>query len=74
MCCVSGRRHDQSRRVCGRAELQTASVNARQGFRFADNQTANSPGGLPWWKVFNDPILQGLTGVSPFTSNQRQTL
>jgi outer membrane protein, multidrug efflux system len=40
------------------------AVNTPEGFRFADGQTTNSLGDLPWWKVFKDPILQGLIGTA----------
>ncbi len=40
------------------------AVNAPEGFRFAENQTPNSLGDLPWWQVFKDPILQGLIGTA----------
>src|SRR5271167_1710403 len=43
---------------------QRPAVNLPEGFRFADNQSANSFGDLPWWQVFKDPILQGLIGTA----------
>src|SRR5271157_5601848 len=39
-------------------------VNSPGNFRFAENQTTNSLGDLPWWQVFQDPILQGLIGTA----------
>jgi outer membrane protein, multidrug efflux system len=39
-------------------------VNAPDNFRFTENQTTNSLGDLPWWKVFKDPILQNLIGTA----------
>jgi len=43
---------------------QRPAVHAPENFRFADSQTTNSLGDLPWWKVFNDPVLQGLIGTA----------
>lgn len=40
------------------------AVPAPENFRFADHQTTNSFGDLPWWKIFNDPLLQGLIGTA----------
>lgn len=41
------------------------AVNASDSFRFADGRTTtNSFGDLPWWKVFQDPILQNLIGTA----------
>ncbi|MFZ0828590.1 MAG: efflux transporter outer membrane subunit [Verrucomicrobiia bacterium] len=40
------------------------AVQTPEGFRFAESQTTNSLGDLPWWKVFNDPILHGLIGTA----------
>ena len=40
------------------------TVNTPEQFRFAENQGTNSFGDLPWWKVFQDPILQGLIGTA----------
>ena len=39
-------------------------VNTPEGFRFAESQTTNSLGDLPWWQVFKDPVLQGLIGTA----------
>ncbi len=39
-------------------------VQSPENFRFAESQTTNSFGDLPWWKVFNDPILQNLIGTA----------
>lgn len=39
-------------------------VQSPDNFRFAENQTTNSLGDLPWWKVFNDPLLQTLIGTA----------
>lgn len=36
------------------------SVETSASFRFATNQSTNSFGDLPWWKVFKDPILLDL--------------
>jgi multidrug efflux system outer membrane protein len=36
------------------------SVEASANFRFATNQATNSIGDLPWWEVFQDPILLNL--------------
>jgi len=36
------------------------AVNAPHNFRFAENRTTNSLADLPWWQVFQDPILQDL--------------
>ena len=43
---------------------QRPVVQSPENFRFADRQTTNSLGDLPWWKVFNDPLLQGLIGTA----------
>jgi outer membrane protein, multidrug efflux system len=43
-------------------------VQSPENFRFAGTQTTNSFGDLPWWKVFNDPMLQSLIG-SAITNN-----
>ena len=43
---------------------QRPTVNAPGQFRFAENQGTNSFGDLPWWKVFQDPILQRLIGTA----------
>jgi multidrug efflux system outer membrane protein len=40
------------------------TVDSPAQFRFTENQTTNSFGDLPWWKVFNDPVLQGLIGTA----------
>ena len=40
------------------------AVNTPANFRFTDNQTTNSLGNLPWWQVFQDPILQNLIGTA----------
>ena len=40
------------------------AVNTPEQFRFTENQETNSFGDLPWWKVFQDPILQGLIGTA----------
>ena len=40
------------------------AVQSPENFRFAENQTTNSLGDLPWWKVFNDPALQDLIGTA----------
>jgi len=47
---------------------QHPAVQTPEGFRFADLQTTNSLGDLPWWQVFQDPLLQGLIG-SAITNN-----
>lgn len=39
-------------------------VHSPENFRFAENQTTNSLGDLPWWQVFQDPVLQGLIGTA----------
>jgi len=39
-------------------------VHSPDNFRFAENQTTNSLGDLPWWQVFQDPVLQGLIGTA----------
>jgi multidrug efflux system outer membrane protein len=36
------------------------AVNAPSQFRFAENPDTNSIADLPWWQVFQDPVLQGL--------------
>ena len=43
---------------------QRPAVNTPEEFRFADSQTTNSLGDLPWWQVFQDPVLQGLIGTA----------
>ena len=43
---------------------QRPVVNAPTQFRFTENQETKSFGDLPWWKVFQDPILQGLIGTA----------
>jgi outer membrane protein, multidrug efflux system len=40
------------------------AINTPANFRFTDNQTTNSLGNLPWWQVFQDPILQNLIGTA----------
>ncbi len=40
------------------------TVQSPENFRFTENQTTNSLGDLPWWKVFKDPILQNLIGTA----------
>ena len=40
------------------------AVQTPEGFRFAAGQTTNSLGDLPWWQVFQDPVLQGLIGTA----------
>jgi outer membrane protein, multidrug efflux system len=40
------------------------AVQSPDNFRFTENQTTNSLGDLPWWKVFKDPILQNLIGIA----------
>ena len=39
-------------------------VNTPAQFRFTENQTTNSFGDLPWWQVFQDPVLRGLIGTA----------
>jgi multidrug efflux system outer membrane protein len=36
------------------------AVTTPDSFRFAENAVTNSFGDLPWWKVFQDPMLQEL--------------
>ncbi len=36
------------------------AVNTPDNFRFASTQTTNSLANLPWWEVFQDPMLQDL--------------
>jgi multidrug efflux system outer membrane protein len=43
---------------------QRPAVDAPAQFRFTENQNTNSFGNLPWWQVFQDPILQGLIGTA----------
>jgi outer membrane protein, multidrug efflux system len=40
------------------------AINAPENFRFTESRTTNSLGDLPWWKVFKDPVLQGLIGTA----------
>ena len=40
------------------------AVQAPENFRFTENQTTNSLGDLPWWRVFRDPVLQNLIGIA----------
>ncbi len=40
------------------------AVQSPENFRFTENQTTNSLGDLPWWKVFKDPILLNLIGTA----------
>ena len=40
------------------------AVHTPENFRFAGNQATNSLGDLPWWQVFQDPILQNLIGTA----------
>jgi multidrug efflux system outer membrane protein len=40
------------------------AVQSPENFRFTENQTTNSLGDLPWWRVFKDPILQNLIGTA----------
>jgi outer membrane protein, multidrug efflux system len=35
-------------------------IDAPDNYRFAPSQTTNSFGDLPWWEVFQDPLLQDL--------------
>jgi outer membrane protein, multidrug efflux system len=39
---------------------QRPAVNTPENFRFAETQGTNSIADLPWWKVFQDPMLQDL--------------
>jgi multidrug efflux system outer membrane protein len=41
-------------------KYQRPAVGAPADYRFATNQTPNSLADLPWWQVFQDPILQDL--------------
>jgi outer membrane protein, multidrug efflux system len=43
---------------------QRPALQTPAQFRFAKRQTTNSFGDLPWWKVFKDPVLQGLIGTA----------
>jgi outer membrane protein, multidrug efflux system len=45
-------------------DYKRPDVQTPDGFRFAERQTTNSLGDLPWWQVFKDPILQGLIGTA----------
>jgi outer membrane protein, multidrug efflux system len=36
------------------------AVESPENFRFATSLTTNSLADLPWWQVFQDPVLQGL--------------
>src|SRR3974390_2235805 len=39
-------------------------VAAPANYRFATSLTTNSLGDLPWWQVFQDPVLQDLIGTA----------
>lgn len=39
-------------------------VAAPENFRFASGPATNSFADLPWWRVFNDPVLQELIGTA----------
>ena len=41
-------------------DYKRPTVNAPEQFRFADSHGTNSLANLPWWEVFQDPVLQGL--------------
>ena len=43
---------------------QRPAVQSPENFRFAESQATNSLGDLPWWQVFQDPVLQGLIGTA----------
>ena len=40
------------------------AVEAPGAYRFATGESASSFADLPWWQVFQDPILQGLIGTA----------
>ena len=40
------------------------SVGAPGAYRFATGEGTNSLADLPWWQVFQDPLLQGLIGTA----------
>jgi len=40
------------------------AVNTPEGFRFTEGQSTNSFGDLPWWQVFQDPVLKNLIGIA----------
>ena len=55
--------------ICGLAVLvgcavgpnyKPPTVNAPAQFRFAETPGTNSLSDLPWWQVFQDPVLQNL--------------
>ncbi|MDD5139483.1 MAG: efflux transporter outer membrane subunit [Verrucomicrobiales bacterium] len=39
-------------------------VQSPANFRFDETKTTNSLGDLPWWRVFQDPMLQNLIGTA----------
>ena len=41
-------------------DYKKPAVNEPAQFRFTENQTTNSFANLPWWEVFQDPMLQKL--------------
>jgi multidrug efflux system outer membrane protein len=41
-------------------DYKRPTVDAPAEFRFSENQKTNSLADLPWWQVFQDPVLQGL--------------
>lgn len=43
---------------------QRPAVDTPANYRFAEGQTTNSIGDLPWWEVFQDPALQDLIRVA----------
>ena len=45
-------------------DYQKPAVNAPAQFRFAETHGTNSLADLPWWQVFQDPVLQDLIRVA----------
>ncbi len=45
-------------------DYKRPEVKAPGQFRFTENQTTNSFADLPWWEVFNDPVLQNLVHIA----------
>jgi outer membrane protein, multidrug efflux system len=45
-------------------DYKRPATSSPEGFRFTADQSTNSFGDLPWWKVFKDPVLQDLIGTA----------
>jgi outer membrane protein, multidrug efflux system len=45
-------------------DYKRPAVNTPATIRFEESQATNSLGDLPWWQVFQDPVLQNLIGTA----------